>query len=101
MQTNRFSYQVYLLIIKGLSGDPGKIRTSDLRFRKPSLYPSELQGHLASVTAGQWDGNAKMYWSSGNALLTFSGGMIGVTGSWLPSVSDLSKTSVPGTLPVI
>jgi hypothetical protein len=26
-------------------GDPGKIRTSDLRFRKPSLYPSELQGH--------------------------------------------------------
>ena len=26
------------------SGDPGRIRTSDLRFRKPSLYPSELQG---------------------------------------------------------
>src|ERR1700733_2417753 len=26
-------------------GDPGKIRTSDLRFRKPSLYPPELQGH--------------------------------------------------------
>ena len=26
-------------------GDPGRIRTSDLRFRKPSLYPSELQGH--------------------------------------------------------
>ena len=26
-------------------GDPGKIRTSDLRFRKPSLYPPELRGH--------------------------------------------------------
>ena len=26
-------------------GDPGKIRTSDLRFRKPLLYPAELQGH--------------------------------------------------------
>ena len=30
-------------------GDPGKIRTSDLRFRKPSLYPSELQGHCTGV----------------------------------------------------
>ena len=28
------------------SGDPGKIRTSDLRFRKPSLYPPELRGHI-------------------------------------------------------
>jgi hypothetical protein len=26
-------------------GDPGKIRTCDLRFRKPLLYPSELRGH--------------------------------------------------------
>src|SRR6478672_12619226 len=26
-------------------GDPGRSRTCDLRFRKPSLYPSELQGH--------------------------------------------------------
>ncbi len=33
-------------------GDPGKIRTSDLRFRKPTLYPSELRGHL-SYTAVQ------------------------------------------------
>jgi hypothetical protein len=24
-------------------GDPGKTRTSDLRFRKPSLYPAELR----------------------------------------------------------
>ncbi len=31
-----------------LDGDPGKTRTSDLRFRKPSLYPPELQGHLGS-----------------------------------------------------
>lgn len=81
-------------------GDPGKIRTSDLRFRKPSLYPSELQGHSGSVPAGQWDGNEMMYWSSGNAFLTLAGGAIGVKGSWLPSVSDLSKASVPGTFPV-
>jgi hypothetical protein len=26
------------------TGGPGQIRTADLRFRKPSLYPSELQG---------------------------------------------------------
>jgi hypothetical protein len=31
-----------------VNGDPGKIRTSDLRFRKPSLYPPELQGHSDS-----------------------------------------------------
>jgi hypothetical protein len=28
------------------SGDPGLIRTGDLRFRKPTLYPSELRGHF-------------------------------------------------------
>ena len=27
-------------------GDPGPIRTADLRFRKPMLYPSELRGHF-------------------------------------------------------
>lgn len=27
------------------NGDPGKTRTSDLRFRKPSLYPAELRDH--------------------------------------------------------
>ena len=42
-----------------------------------------------------------MYWSNGNAFLTLWGGVIGVIGSGLPSVSDLSKASVPGTLPVI
>lgn len=38
---------VHALDVKafGRGGDPGKIRTSDLRFRKPSLYPPELQGH--------------------------------------------------------
>ena len=30
---------------KQLNGDPGPIRTADLRFRKPMLYPSELRGH--------------------------------------------------------
>ena len=27
-------------------GGPGVIRTRDLRFRKPLLYPSELRGHV-------------------------------------------------------
>ena len=27
------------------NGSPGQSRTADLRFRKPLLYPSELQGH--------------------------------------------------------
>ena len=35
------------LSVSYVYGDPGKIRTSDLRFRKPSLYPPELQGRLS------------------------------------------------------
>jgi hypothetical protein len=27
-----------------MTGDPGMTRTSDLRFRKPPLYPPELRG---------------------------------------------------------
>ena len=34
------------------SGDPGLIRTADLRFRKPMLYPSELRGHAVFIMAG-------------------------------------------------
>ncbi len=26
-------------------GDPGVIRTRDIRFRRPMLYPAELRGH--------------------------------------------------------
>src|SRR5579885_2857464 len=29
---------------EAFSGGPGRSRTADLRFRKPSLYPSELRG---------------------------------------------------------
>jgi hypothetical protein len=32
------------------AGDPGLIRTADLRFRKPMLYPSELRGHVLDFT---------------------------------------------------
>ncbi len=32
------------------AGDPGLIRTADLRFRKPMLYPSELRGHSFNFT---------------------------------------------------
>ncbi len=31
----------------GKNGGPGQIRTADTRFRKPLLYPSELQGRGA------------------------------------------------------
>jgi hypothetical protein len=32
--------------MKEISGGAGEARTPDLRFRKPSLYPSELQPHF-------------------------------------------------------
>ncbi len=32
-----------------LFGAPGKIRTSDPRFRKPVLYPTELRAHKFSL----------------------------------------------------
>src|ERR1700761_7161223 len=45
------------------NGGPGQSRTADQRFRKPLLYPSELQGHIArspiianSITAGTLSG---------------------------------------------
>ena len=31
-----------------MDGTPDRIRTCDLRFRKPLLYPTELREHLAS-----------------------------------------------------
>jgi hypothetical protein len=33
------------------TGGPGRSRTADLRFRKPSLYPSELRGRVSSLNA--------------------------------------------------
>ena len=33
----------------GLNGTPDRIRTCDLRFRKPLLYPTELREHLADL----------------------------------------------------
>ena len=35
-----------ILSSKGIAGAPGRIRTRDPRFRKPLLYPTELQAHL-------------------------------------------------------
>jgi hypothetical protein len=37
-------------------GGPGQIRTADLRFRKPSLYPSELQGRTSGLP-NPWRGS--------------------------------------------
>ena len=34
-------------LLRERCGDPGLIRTADLRFRKPMLYPAELRGHLS------------------------------------------------------
>ncbi len=43
------------LFLKGVAqkcvGDPGRLRTSDLRFRKPSLYPAELRDRMPLHTA--------------------------------------------------
>jgi hypothetical protein len=33
-----------------LDGGPGKTRTSDLRFRKPLLYPAELRDHVDAAS---------------------------------------------------
>src|SRR5215813_5806155 len=33
------------------SGVPERIRTSDLRFRKPLLYPAELRGRSADIAS--------------------------------------------------
>ena len=30
-------------------GDPGRIRTCDLRIRSPLLYPAELRGHYGGL----------------------------------------------------
>jgi hypothetical protein len=34
-----------MLILKGIVGTPGGIRTPDLLLRRQPLYPSELQAH--------------------------------------------------------
>ena len=36
-----------MLLLASNSGTPGATRTHDTRFRKPLLYPPELQGHEA------------------------------------------------------
>src|SRR5436309_8387927 len=38
---------------QSLSGAPGRTRTCDARFRKPSLYPSELRGHGGERTVSE------------------------------------------------
>ncbi len=50
-----YAFPILHRILKG-NGDPGRSRTCDLRFRKPSLYPSELQGHrLFSTTCTKFN----------------------------------------------
>lgn len=36
----------FLILINEINGTPEKIRTSDTRFRKPLLYPTELREHI-------------------------------------------------------
>ena len=43
-----------LLIVNGLNGAPGEIRTPDLLIRSQSLYPAELRAHKKSYGT-QWD----------------------------------------------
>ncbi len=40
----RYIFGPCLRAESGRNGGPGRSRTADLRFRKPSLYPSELRG---------------------------------------------------------
>jgi hypothetical protein len=43
-----------IALIDFLNGDPGMTRTSDLRFRKPPLYPAELRDRCGRcITAGR------------------------------------------------
>jgi hypothetical protein len=53
------------------AGVPERIRTSDLRFRKPLLYPAELRGLLA--------GQAKVY----SANFGHGGSRFAVISGWL------------------
>jgi hypothetical protein len=44
-----------ILIVHGLAGTPGGIRTPDLLLRRQPLYPSELQAHdVRSVLWASW-----------------------------------------------
>ena len=38
-----------ILILNGIGGTPGRIRTCDLLLRRQPLYPSELQAHTLKV----------------------------------------------------
>jgi hypothetical protein len=38
-----------LLVCSEFSNTPGRIRTCDLRFRKPTLYPTELRAQLMNI----------------------------------------------------
>ncbi len=42
---------IYIVPLHFESGDPERIRTSDLQFRKLLLYPAELRGLAAITTA--------------------------------------------------
>ena len=42
--------------LKSEDGVPERIRTSDLRFRKPLLYPAELRGHAVDIASSKFPG---------------------------------------------
>ena len=53
------------------NGGPGQSRTADQRFRKPLLYPSELQGHspLTTVVYPSWRAAGQASAARGDELL--------------------------------
>ena len=54
-----------ILILNGIAGTPGGIRTPDLLLRRQPLYPSELQAHaLGSLTPRYPRGQDTEDWSS-------------------------------------
>ena len=51
--SSQISPETAILALK--TGTPGATRTHDTRFRKPLLYPPELQGQIKAILNLSWD----------------------------------------------
>src|SRR5690606_20102769 len=47
----RFCAYLWVVGTSSKTGDPGRARTCDIRFRRPMLYPAELRGRCAMTGA--------------------------------------------------
>ena len=91
--------QSQLLANKGKAGGPGESRTPDKRFRKPLLYPSELQARAGQVYRETGLSVArfgeKQSWQEGRSVLraSFAGQGLALTGK--SALAEISKPSGP------